>query len=43
MKNKKIVNELNVFPIPDGDTGDNMCLTLEGGLNAIKDKSTDNI
>lgn len=29
--NKKIVNELNVFPIPDGDTGDNMYMTISGG------------
>lgn len=26
------VNDLNVFPIPDGDTGDNMLLTVSGGL-----------
>lgn len=32
-KNRKAVNDLNVFPIPDGDTGDNMCLTLESGLS----------
>ena len=25
------VNELNVFPIPDGDTGDNMLMTIMGG------------
>lgn len=24
-------NDLNVFPIPDGDTGDNMLLTIESG------------
>lgn len=41
--NKKIINDLNVFPIPDGDTGDNMCMTLEGGLLAIKDKSINSI
>lgn len=28
------VNDLNVFPIPDGDTGDNMCSTLSGGIKA---------
>ena len=28
------INELNVFPIPDGDTGDNMLLTIRGGLAA---------
>lgn len=27
--NKKIVNELNVFPVPDGDTGTNMALTIQ--------------
>ncbi|MBQ2108130.1 MAG: DAK2 domain-containing protein, partial [Bacteroidales bacterium] len=30
-KNRQAINDLNVFPIPDGDTGDNMCLTLEAG------------
>ncbi len=29
------VNELNVFPVPDGDTGDNMSMTMEGGVNAV--------
>ncbi len=33
------VNDLNVFPIPDGDTGDNMLLTLTGGVNAVGDGS----
>lgn len=32
------VNNLNVFPIPDGDTGDNMLLTMKGGVNAVKDE-----
>ncbi len=32
-KNITIVNDLNVFPIPDGDTGDNMCMTAEGGVS----------
>ena len=31
------VNDLNVFPIPDGDTGDNMLATIGGGVNIIKD------
>ena len=26
------VNNLNVFPIPDGDTGENMLLTMQGGV-----------
>ena len=25
------VNDLNVFPIPDGDTGDNMFMTVNAG------------
>ena len=43
LQNKKIVNDLNVFPIPDGDTGENMYLTLQGGVQAIKDLKRDNI
>ena len=30
------VNELNVFPVPDGDTGTNMCLTLGNGIKYAK-------
>ena len=30
-KDKTAVNDLNVFPIPDGDTGDNMYMTLKAG------------
>ena len=29
------VNELNVFPVPDGDTGDNMVLTLRAVLDEL--------
>ena len=31
---RKVVNDLNVFPIPDGDTGDNMFMTCEAGIGA---------
>ena len=31
------INELNVFPIPDGDTGDNMVSTLSGGVRLAAD------
>ena len=27
-KNKEYINELNVFPVPDGDTGTNMSLSI---------------
>ncbi|MDY6276340.1 MAG: DAK2 domain-containing protein [Bacilli bacterium] len=34
------VDNLNVFPVPDGDTGTNMCRTIEGGVsNIIKEES----
>ncbi|MBQ8373958.1 MAG: DAK2 domain-containing protein [Clostridia bacterium] len=33
--NLQKVNDLNVFPIPDGDTGENMYLTLQGGVEAL--------
>lgn len=35
------VNRLNVFPVPDGDTGDNMRMTVEGGISAISELETD--
>lgn len=37
LKNMKTINDLNVFPIPDGDTGDNMYMTINGGISALKD------
>jgi len=30
------INALNVFPVPDGDTGTNMKMTIDGGVNATK-------
>ena len=38
-KHKEEVNNLNVFPIPDGDTGDNMFLTFMGGVEAVKEEN----
>ena len=38
--NQQIVNALNVFPVPDGDTGTNMSLTLQAAWNEIKDNGT---
>ena len=31
--NRAAVNDLNVFPIPDGDTGDNMFMTIDAGAS----------
>ena len=33
--NYEEVDNLNVFPVPDGDTGTNMCRTIENGVNTI--------
>src|ERR1043165_7083499 len=35
--NQQTVNALNVFPVPDGDTGTNMVLTMQSAWNEIKD------
>ncbi len=35
-QNKQQINELNVFPVPDGDTGTNMSLTMGSGVAALK-------
>ncbi len=37
------VNKLNVFPVPDGDTGDNMRMTIESGIAAIENLDSDDI
>jgi len=33
--NKDFVNDLNVFPVPDGDTGTNMSMTFESAVNEM--------
>jgi DAK2 domain fusion protein YloV len=35
--NQQAVNALNVFPVPDGDTGTNMMLTMTSAWNEVKD------
>ncbi|MCR5726115.1 MAG: DAK2 domain-containing protein [Lachnospiraceae bacterium] len=32
---KEVVNELNVFPVPDGDTGTNMTMTIMSAVNEV--------
>lgn len=36
--NKQHINELNVFPVPDGDTGTNMSMTMGAGAAEIRRK-----
>ena len=33
---KDIINELNVFPVPDGDTGTNMSLTIKSAVSEVE-------
>lgn len=35
--NKELLNALNVFPVPDGDTGTNMSLTVTAGAKAVNE------
>ena len=37
------VNDLNVFPVPDGDTGTNMTATLKGGVEAMERVCSDSL
>jgi uncharacterized protein len=41
--NKETVNALNVFPVPDGDTGTNMTLTVQAAWNEVKDSGVRNL
>lgn len=34
LRNMELINDLNVFPVPDGDTGTNMAMTMGGGIRA---------
>ena len=36
---KQQINELNVFPVPDGDTGTNMSLTLSAAATDLRGAS----
>ena len=37
------VNKLNVFPVPDGDTGDNMSMTIKSGVASLENIDTDDL
>lgn len=41
--NYEEVDNLNVFPVPDGDTGTNMCRTIEGGIKAVDGSEEKNL
>ena len=39
--NKKLINDYNVFPVPDGDTGTNMSLTFSGAVSNLSTVKAD--
>ena len=40
---KQSINDLNVFPVPDGDTGTNMSLTIGAAVTALAEKQADTV
>ena len=42
-KQAEYVNSLNVFPVPDGDTGTNMGMTIENGAKEVSSKSASSV
>lgn len=42
-QNKKNVDALNVFPVPDGDTGTNMSMTFKSAANEVNSCSNNNL
>lgn len=41
--NQQLINSLNVFPVPDGDTGTNMLLTMQAAYNEIANNGERNL
>ena len=41
--NQQTVNALNVFPVPDGDTGTNMVLTMQSAFDEIDNSPESNV
>ncbi|WP_376716236.1 DAK2 domain-containing protein [Vagococcus carniphilus] len=42
-QNAEFVNSLNVFPVPDGDTGTNMDLSMTSGAKAVRDSTSEHV
>ncbi len=42
-ENVELVNSLNVFPVPDGDTGTNMLLTMQSALEEVAKTGSDDV
>ena len=41
IKHEELLNELNVYPVPDGDTGSNMAMTLNSMITDIEGKTNE--
>ena len=39
-RSRQAINELNVFPVPDGDTGDNMYMTIASGVSGVTETAS---
>ena len=42
-KNKALIDSLNVFPVPDGDTGTNMHMTMQGAVKEIREVKSEKV
>ncbi len=42
-KNAEFINSLNVFPVPDGDTGTNMSLSFASGSKYVSESTSANV
>ena len=43
IKHEELLNELNVYPVPDGDTGSNMAMTLNSMITDLEQKTSEKI
>ncbi len=42
-KSKNFIDELNIFPVPDGDTGTNMSMTIMAAVNELEKQNEENV
>ncbi len=42
-KNRALIDSLNVFPVPDGDTGSNMLMTMQSAVREIRECKSDKV
>ena len=42
-KNKQAIDAMNVFPVPDGDTGTNMSMTMQRAVAEIRQVKSDSV